>query len=96
MEVGKYLAGAGLHVVTGMGRGIEAAAHIGALAAGTAGFAFCASGLDAIEPSEHKLLARQIVESGGLGSEYAAAQPATPDSALACRRLLDGGRPNPS
>jgi DNA processing protein len=88
VEVGKYLAGAGLHIVTGLGRGIEAAAHVGALAEGAAGFAFCASGLDAIEPPEQELLARQIVASGGIGSEYAAAQPETPGHARACRRLL--------
>ena len=33
-------------------------------------------------------MARQIVGSGGVGSEYAAAQPATPVHAQACRRLL--------
>ncbi|MEQ1771608.1 MAG: DNA-processing protein DprA, partial [Devosia sp.] len=51
-------------VVSGLARGIDAAAHKASLAAGTV--AVLAGGLDRIYPAENEPLARSIVEHGGM------------------------------
>jgi DNA processing protein len=57
------LAGAGLVVVSGLARGIDAAAHTGALATGRT-VAAVAGGLDCPYPPEHADLQRRIAETG--------------------------------
>lgn len=54
---------AGLSVVSGLARGIDAAAHEGSLSTGTAGI--FAGGLDRPYPPENKPLMRRILDHGG-------------------------------
>ena len=61
------LGAAGQVVVSGMARGVDAAAHEGALATGTV--AVLAGAVDDIYPPEHTSLHRQIVELGCVVSE---------------------------
>ena len=69
------LAAVGLTVVSGLARGIDAAAHRGALEAGGATVAVLPAGLDHITPAHHRDLANQIAGCGGLFSEYATGPP---------------------
>ncbi len=63
------LAAAGFTVVSGLARGIDAAAHTGALRAKGRTVAVLAGGLSRIYPPEHEYLADEIAASGVLVTE---------------------------
>jgi len=56
-------------VTSGLARGIDAAAHKGALAASGQTIAVVAGGVDYIYPQEHEALYRQIIQNGAVISE---------------------------
>jgi DNA processing protein len=62
------LAALGITIVSGLARGVDSAAHRGALAGGTT-VAVLGSGADVIYPPEHRALADQIAASGAIVSE---------------------------
>ncbi|HLS69216.1 MAG TPA: DNA-processing protein DprA [Kiloniellales bacterium] len=66
-RLARDLAAEGLLVVSGLARGIDAAAHEGALAGGTA--AVLAGGIDYIYPAENRELHQAIAEQGVLLAE---------------------------
>jgi DNA processing protein len=59
------IAYAGVPVISGLARGIDTAAHLGALAAKGITWAVLGCGLDKMYPPENDALAAKIVESGG-------------------------------
>ncbi len=67
---GYALAKSGVTVVSGLARGIDAAAHNGALNGGGRTLAILGSGLGQIYPAEHKGLAKAIAADGAVMSEY--------------------------
>jgi DNA processing protein len=64
-KLGYQLAYAGVPVISGLARGIDTSAHLGALAAKGTTWAVLGCGLDQIYPPENEALAAKIVESGG-------------------------------
>jgi DNA processing protein len=67
--LGRELAAAGVTVVSGLARGVDAAAHRGALEAGTT-VAVLGCGIDRDYPRSHAALAAAIAERGLVVSEY--------------------------
>jgi len=84
------VAAAGGIVVSGMARGIDAAAHEGALAAGGRTWAVWGTGPDRIYPSEHGKLAVRIAEQGALMTEFPPGAPPRPHHFLQRNRLVAG------
>jgi len=74
-QLARGLATVGYTIVSGLARGIDAAAHRGALAAGGRTIAVLGSGLLNIYPSEHKELAGQIRENGAVVTEVTPNRP---------------------
>ena len=69
-RLGYQLAKCGLVVVSGLARGIDSAAHQGALKGGGRTIAVLGSALDMLYPPENADLARKIAKQGAVISEY--------------------------
>lgn len=66
----RELAAYGVNIISGMARGIDSAAHRGALEGGGVTFAVLGSGVDICYPPENKGLYEEIQENGAVLSEY--------------------------
>lgn len=89
-RLGRELAGAGLVVVSGLARGVDAAAHRGALDGSGRTIAVLGSGADVIYPPEHASLARQILERGAIVSELPPGTPPRPRHFPLRNRIISG------
>ncbi len=89
-SLGRDLARAGLVVVSGMARGVDAEAHRGALEAGGPTVAVLGCGIDRDYPAAHAGLARQIADLGLLVSEYAPGVEPAPWRFPARNRIVAG------
>jgi DNA processing protein len=84
------LAQAGLTIVSGLARGIDAAAHRGAIAAGGRTLAVLASGVMNIYPPEHDALAVEVAAHGALLSESPPHSEPLPGTFPQRNRLISG------
>ena len=74
-QFAQALAQAGVCVVSGLARGVDGAAHEGALAGGGSTVAVVGTGLDRVYPRRHLELARRIVGQGAIVSEFPLGTP---------------------
>ena len=74
-ELSHDLAEAGMTIVSGLARGVDAAAHRGALAAQGRTIAVLGCGIDQTYPAEHERLRRQIEDRGAILSEVPMGAP---------------------
>ena len=84
------LAYAGLTVVSGLARGIDTAAHQGALAAKGRTVAVIGSGLMRLYPAENQQLAEKIVESGAVVTEFPMTVSPDPQNFPQRNRIVSG------
>ncbi len=86
----RALARHGITVVSGMARGIDTAAHEGALAGGSPTVAVLGSGLERIYPPENKKLFHAIAEKGAVISEFFLKDPPMPHHFPKRNRVIAG------
>jgi DNA processing protein len=84
------LAARGIVIVSGLARGIDGAAHRGALDANGRTIAVLGSGVDVIYPPEHVALARDIERHGAIVSQFPPGTPPLPYHFPARNRVIAG------
>lgn len=82
------LARRGIAIVSGLARGVDRAAHEGALEGGAPTWGVLGCGLARVYPPEHEGLAEAMTEAGGLLSEFSPGMPPLPQNFPRRNRLI--------
>ena len=90
LQFAERLSREGVQIISGMARGIDGAAHRGALNMHGSTFAVLGCGVDVCYPKEHRGLYRDILEEGGIISEYLPGTPPLSQHFPARNRLISG------
>jgi DNA processing protein len=88
VHLARGAARAGVGVVSGLARGIDAAAHRGALEAGGSTIAVLGTGVDRCYPAAHRALYAEILTAGLVVSEYPPGSPPRREHFPARNRVL--------
>ena len=88
--IGRVLAKRKVVVVSGLARGIDSAAHIGAVREGGKTYAILGTGLNNIYPPENLSLAEEIAKNGALITEYNLNVPVKVGQLMARNRIVVG------
>ena len=86
----RQLVSAGLTIVSGLARGVDAAAHSSALESGGRTIAVLGTGIDIVYPRSNAALFREIGASGLLLTEFAPATPPLPENFPVRNRVISG------
>jgi len=89
-RLSRELAFLGLCIVSGMARGIDTAAHMGAISAKGRTFAVLGSGLGVIYPPENRRLHDEIIENGAVISEFSIMEEPNAYNFPARNRIISG------
>lgn len=89
-RLGTDLARRNVAVVSGMARGVDSAAHRGALEGGGITIAVFGCGVDVIYPPEHRGLADRILERGAFVSEFPPGTPPRREHFPQRNRIISG------
>jgi DNA processing protein len=84
------LAAAGATVVSGLARGVDTAAHLGALEGGGRTLAVLGSSIDRLYPAENQKLAARIARQGAVVSEFPLATDPRPSHFPRRNRVIAG------
>lgn len=84
------LASAGVTIVSGLARGIDAVAHQAAVRVGGRTIAVLGSGPDVIYPPEHRHLAEQVMANGAVLSDYPPGRKPDAQNFPARNRIISG------
>ena len=80
----------GFGIVSGLARGIDGAAHRGALGVNGKTMAILGCGIDSVYPREHRRLAQEIQASGTVLSEFPPGTPPAPRNFPVRNRVISG------
>lgn len=89
-QLSSDLAAAGAVIVSGLARGVDSAAHAGALNAKGRTIGVLGCGIDRIYPSEHRDLARDMEQAGAIVSEFPVGVPPLPHHFPLRNRIIAG------